>query len=160
MVEGDLGHPLVIIAVATGQDVLTVDLSRLADEYEVDMIRCEDVYAAVAELALSRDRRALVVGRLRELAKEKRRLFGIAARHGARCCALLDPETSAQRSAILAALRAGVSVVETTAEIQNVLAAWLAGKEARCSAPIVCFDEEYRATEAELNALLGQETDE
>jgi hypothetical protein len=160
MVEGDLGHPLVIIAVAAGQDVLTVDLSRLADEYEVDMIRCEDVYAAVAELALCRDRRALIVGRLGELAKEKRRIFGIAARHGARCCALLDPVTPVQRSAILAAMRAGVSVVETAVEIRGVLAVWLAGKENRCAGPNVCFDEEYRATEDELNALLGQESDE
>ncbi len=160
MVEGDLGHHLVIIVVAAGQDVLTVDLSRLADEYEVDVIPCADVYAAAAELALSRDRRALVVGRLRELAKEKRRLFGIAARHGARCCALLDPETPLERSTALAAMRAGVSVVETTAEIRAVLAAWLAGKEGRYSGPIVCFDEEYRATEDELNALLGQESDE
>jgi hypothetical protein len=160
MVEGDLGRHLVVMVVAAGHDALIVDASRLAGEYEVDMIRCEDVYATVVELAVSRGRRALVIGRLREMAKENRHLFRIAARHGARCCALLDPEAPIERTVVLTAMRAGVAVVETTDEVRAVLAAWLAGGEGRPFRPTVCHDEEYRATEAELNALLGQETDE
>ena len=160
MVDGDLGRHLAVLVVADTHDALAADLSGLAGEYEVDVIRCEDVYTAVAELALLRGRRVLVVGRLRELAKENRRVFAIAARHGARCCGLLDPETPVERDVILASMWAGVSVVDTTDDIRGVFAAWLSGSECRFPEPVVCLDEEYRATEAELNALLGQETNE
>ena len=160
MVDGVSGRHRVVIVVAAARDALAAETARLTADYEVDVRRCDDVYAATAELALSRDRCVLVIGRLGELAKEDRRFFSIAVRSGARCCGLLDAATSAEPNVVGAAMRAGVLVVGATDEIKGVLDAWLAGSGCPSSRPAVCLDEEYRATEAELNALLGQGTDE
>lgn len=160
MVDGDLGRHLVVIVVATAHEALATSVARLAAGSEVELARCDDVYMAAAELALMRSPCILVVGRLCELAKEGGRFFAIAARNEARCCALVDAESPVKRHVVLAAMRAGVSVVGTLDEINGVFDAWLAGGGCHSSDAVVCLDEEYRATEAELNALLGQESDE
>ncbi len=160
MVEGDLGRHLAVIVVAAARDPLTTSVARQAADSEVEAVRCDDVYTAVAELALSRGRCILVVGRLGELARERYRFFAIAARNNARCCALAGAGAAAERSVILAAIRAGVSVVGTVDEIKGVFDAWLAGGGCDSSDAVVHLDEEYRATDAELNALLGHEGDE
>lgn len=160
MVEGDLGRHRVVIVVGVAHDAAAAEIARLAAEYEVDVRRCDDVYAATAEVALSRERCVLVVGRLGELAKEGRRFFAIAGGSGVRCCGLLDAATGAEPDVVAAAVRAGVVVIGATAEVKDVFDAWLAVGGCPPSEPVVCLDEEYRATEAELNALLGQEIDE
>jgi len=120
--------------------------------------RCNDVYDATAELALLRDRCVLVVGPLGELAKEGCRFFAVAARNSARCCALLGAGPPAEPHVVSTAVRAGVLVVGAD-EIRSVLETWLAGGGCPSSTAIR-LDEEHRATEAELNALLGQDIDE
>jgi hypothetical protein len=160
MVDSVPGRHRMVIAVAAAHDALASEVERLAAEYEVDIARCDDVYAATAELALSTDRCVLVVGRLRELAKEDHRFFAIAVRSGARCCGLVDATTPVEPNVVPAAVRAGVSVVGTTEQIRDVFDAWLAGTGCPSSRVVAHLDEEDRATEAELNALLGQEIDE
>ncbi len=160
MVEGDLGRRFAVILVAAAHDPLTTSVAGLAADSEVAVARCDDVYTAVAELALSRSQCVLVIGRLRDLAKERGRFFAIAARTKARCCALLEAEAPVERSVLLAAMRAGVSIVGTADEIERVFDAWLAGGGCQSSDAAARLAEEYRATEAELNALLGQESDE
>ena len=160
MVEGDLGRHRVVIVVGAAHDAAAAEIARLAADYEVDVRRCDDVYAATAEVTLSRERCVLVVGGLGELAKEGRRFFAIAAGSGARCCGLLDAATGTEPDVVAAAVRAGVVVIGATAEVKDVFDAWLAVGGCPPSEPVVCLDEEYRATEAELNALLGQEIDE
>jgi hypothetical protein len=161
MVEGDLGRHRVVIVVAAAHDALATETARLAAEYELEVQRCDDVYAAVAELALSQDRCVLVVGRLGELAKEDRRFFAIAARSGARCCGLLEAVTPIEPNVVPTAIHTGVFLVGTTGEIKGVFDAWLSARGGcPSSEATICLDEEYRATEAELNALLGQEIDE
>lgn len=160
MVEGGPGRHRLVVVVAAAHDALATATARLAAEYELDERRCDDVYAAVAEVALLQDRCILVVGRLEELAKEDRRFFAVAARHGARCCALLEATAPIEPNVVPAALRMGVFLVGTTSEIKGVLDAWLTSAGCPASEAMICLDEECRASEAELNALLGQEIDE
>lgn len=159
MVDGVSGRHRMVIVVASAHDALASEFGRLTAGYEVDIQRCDDVYDATADLVLSGDRCVLVVGRLGELAKEGGRFFAVAARSRARCCGLLDVGTPVEPSVVPAAVRAGVLVVSAVDEIKGVFDAWLAGGGCASHDPL-WLDEEHRATEAELNALLGQDTDE
>jgi hypothetical protein len=158
MVEGDPGRRSCVIVVRALRRQLVTEVTRLAAEYEVDVTLCDDVYAAVAELAGAASPCALVIGQLRELAKENGRLFRVAVRNGARCCVWLDAESPAQRGEVLGVIRAGASVVEGIEEIRGMIENWLA-RTGRHLGPTRATDEEWLASEAELNALLGQEAD-
>ena len=156
MVEGDSGCRL--IAVGDLQDPLATEALRVAAEFEVAAVRCDDVYTAVAELAGGPRCCTLVVGPLRELARENNHFFLVAARHGARCVVLLEPPGTTERRDVLTAVRAGAWVIDALAEVREVVASWLAGPGCRPGTSRLAPDE-FRATEAELDALLGQEAD-
>jgi hypothetical protein len=133
---------------------------RLAHEYEVDTVRCDDVYSAVAVTVKAGGRPVLVVGSLRDLARENGRFFQIAAACATRCCCYLEKTTAADHSGILPALRAGAAVLGTTREIRGVLEAWLTGGRREAQGPLGdLLADDLRTTEAELRALLGQGTD-
>ena len=100
MVEGDLGRRL--MAVGGSRDRLTGEALRLAAEYEVEGARCDDIYSAVAELARGRRCCTLVVGPLRELARDDGHFFRVAARNGARCAVLLEQPGPNDRRMVLA----------------------------------------------------------
>jgi hypothetical protein len=156
MVEGDFGRRL--IAVGSARDGLVTETLRLAAEYEVSGARCDDIYAAVAELAGGRRGCVLVVGSLRELASEEGRFFQVAARNGARCGVFLERPGLTERREVLAAVRAGATVIDAVDEIRGVVEAWLADGGRLPDVPRLAGDE-FRATDAELDALLGQEAD-
>lgn len=134
---------------------------RRACEREVETVRCDDAYAAVAEMAGLTGRRALIVGTMRELARENGRFFEIAAADAIPCCCLLDPCAATGRDGILTASRAGATVIGDLREAEEVLTEWLAGDGRRPGrlTPQDLLDDDLRATEAELSALLGPQTD-
>lgn len=156
MVEGDSGRHACVMVVGDTRDDLVGQTLHLAGDYEVNVVRCADIYAAAAELAAQGDGRVLLTGWFRELAGENGRLFALAARHGACCCCVLERQDPGRRGDISAAVRAGVLLVGRFEEIEPILADWLA----RVSGSRRRADDEFRATEAELNALLGREVDE
>lgn len=158
MVEGDPGHRLCVIMVRELREQLVTEMVRVAAEYEVSVTLCDGVYAAVAELAGSARAGALVIGQLRELARENGRFLQVAARHGARCCAWLDKRDPAEREEVLRVVWAGASVVDRIEEIGGQMESWLERTGCRPDGTDVP-DREWRASEAELNALLGQEAD-
>lgn len=158
MVEGDPGRRQCVIVVRELRQQLVTEMVRVAAEYEVGVTFCDDVYAAVAELAGSDDVQALVIGRLQELARENSRFFRVAARHGARCCAWLDRRDPAQRGEVLSIVQPGASVVDRIEEIRGQMDNWLAPTRChrhRTNTP----DHQWRASDAELDALLGQEAE-
>lgn len=158
MVEGDPGHRLCVIVVRELREHVVAEVKRIAGEFEVDVTLCDDVYGAVAELARATRSGALVVGQLRELARENSRFFRVAARNGARCCAWLDDEDALARRMVLHVVRAGVTVIDTLEEIEGMIEIWLARTGGHLGGP-GASDQQWRASEAELNALLGQEAD-
>ncbi len=133
---------------------------RLAREREVEAVPCSDAYSAVAEIGGLSGRRALIVGTMRELTRENGRFFELAAADAIRCCCLLDTRAAAGRDGVLSASRAGAAVISDLREAEEALTEWLAGDgdRPRRLAPRDLLDDDLRATEAELRALLGHKT--
>jgi hypothetical protein len=134
---------------------------RLAREFEVEAMQCDDVYSAVAATARAAGRRALIVGAMRELAREGSRFFQIARLNTWRCCCLLEKGPVTGSGGMLTALRAGASIVGDAREVRPILKEWLAEDTRRGARRSLCdlADEDLRATEAELSALLGNGMD-
>jgi hypothetical protein len=134
---------------------------RLAQDCEVEVVPCDDVYSAVAATAGARGQRTFVVGALRELAREDSRFFRIAEANAWRCCCLVGKGPTVGSGGMLAAIKAGVSLVGDAREVGPILKEWLAGgaSRRRRMGLIDLTDDDLRATEAELNALLGRGTD-
>ncbi len=154
-----LGPRVIVVGDACSEFVRT--MVRLACECEVQAVQCHDVYSAVAEMGELVSGRALIVGTMRELARENGRFFEIAAADAIRCCCLLDRCPTAGRDGLLSASRAGTMVVADLRGAEDVLREWLAGEGPRPGrlAPPDLLDDDLRATEAELSALLGPQTD-
>jgi hypothetical protein len=111
MAKDNSGLGSCVVAVGDPGSGLVQTTVRLAREWEIDAVPCDNVYSAVAAMAKAADRRVLVVGEMRELAKEDSAFFRVAAAHAVRCCCLLDKGSPAGREDLLAALRAGVAIL-------------------------------------------------
>ena len=161
MVEGDSARHRRVIVVDGRRDGLVGQTLRLTSDYDVEITQCDDVYSAVAELAAPGKSAVLLVGQLRELARENGRLFALAERNRAQCCCVLEPGRPAAQADVLAAIGGNVSLVAQAEELERVVQEWLA--QSRCrERPAGCnlADDEFRATEAELRALLERDVDE
>lgn len=161
MTGGNPGIAPCLVVVGDPCSEFVRTMVRLAREYQVEAIPCDDVYSAVAATATTSGRRALVVGPIRELAREGSRFFQIAEMNSLRCCCLLDRGTLAGSVGMLAAARAGAAVVDDAREVRPVFQEWLTTGGHRAVRRSLCdlADEDLRATEAELSALLGQGAD-
>jgi hypothetical protein len=138
------------------------DVAALSAEYGLEIIRCSDVYNAVATLAQRPGRFCLVVGSLSDLGKERGTFYLVAQRRGVRCCCILDTHDLSQHRRIQTAVRAGVAIVAAASQLRALLEQWLAdgrsGLDRRRADRRL--KQEFQATEAELKALLGQEDGE
>jgi hypothetical protein len=160
MAKGNSDSDPCVIVVGDPHNESAREMVRLAQEYEVRAVRCDDVYMAVAQMTAT-GRRALIVGRMQDLTRENSSLFAFAAARGVRCCGLLEWNSRPEREYIRAALQAGVSLIFELPEARAVLEDWLAGdrrRTARAALPGLP-EEDLEATEAELGALLGQQSE-
>jgi hypothetical protein len=134
---------------------------RLAREYQVEAVLCDDVYSAVVATARAGGRTTLVVGSIRELAREDNRFFQLAEANSLRCCCLMEKGAVLESAGMLNAVRTGAAIVSEAREVRAVLKEWLAtgGHRAVRKSLYDLAEEDLRATEAELAALLGQGTD-
>lgn len=150
-----------IVVVGDACSAFTRAMVRLAREHQVEAVQCDDVYSAVVATARARGRRVLIAGPMRELAREDSRFFQIAEMNSLRCCCLLEKGPVTGGSAMLMALRAGAAVVGDVREVGPIFKDWLAHGGHRTTRRSLCdlADEDLRATEAELSALLGHGTD-
>lgn len=157
MTGGSSGIDPYVIIVGDPCSEFARAMVRLVREYQVETMQCDDVYAAVVAAARAGARRALVLGSMRELAREGSRFFRIAEMNSLQCCCLVE-NGSVAGGDMLAALRAGAAIVMETHEVSPILQDWLADvrpRDVRGSLSDL-DDEDLRATEAELSALLGQ----
>jgi len=164
MVKDNPGLGLFLVVVGDPQGEFVQATLRLAREGEVEATVCDNVYAAVVKMAGTRGRQVLVLGAMQELAKEEGAFFRIVAAHAVRCGCLCDQSLPAARKELLAALQAGVTVLGDLQDVRRFLKEWLAlsargprdaapGKrQTRRAEEMPC--EEFRATAAELSALL------
>lgn len=161
MVEGDSARYPCVTVVGDARDDLGKQVLCLARQFVVEVVRCDDVYAAAAELVTREKGRVLLAGRFWDMVGEGGRLFALAIRNDAWCCAWLDRGNPLDQGDILGAIRAGVVFIDRAEQMESLLQDWLAGAggPGRRLGRRSLADEEFRATEAELNALLGREVD-
>lgn len=150
-----------LLVVGDPHGALAGEMVRLAGEYDLAATCCIDIYSAAAELARHGDRFLMVIGAFRQLARGKGGFFSLAQRNGVGCCCLLDREADVEREKILAAARLGVRLAGGTADVrrfvdERLTAGGYRGPKADAED---LRSEDYRATDDELRALLGQETD-
>ena len=153
-------HPHIIV-VGERQNRIVTEAVRLAGEYDLVVTRCDDIYSAATELARHPDRFLMVVGAFRQLSRNKYDFFSLAQRNGVHCCCLLDREADIERDKILAVVRLGIRLAGEMADIRNFLGERLAagGSHDVQADGEDLFSEKFRASEDEIKALLGQESD-
>jgi len=161
MAAGNSGREPFVIIVGDPCGEFVRATIRLAQQYEVEAVPCEDVYSAVAVMAGAGGRQALVVGMMQDLAKEDSQFFRIARANALRCCCVIDRGLAAGSRGVLAALQGGAALVGSGPEVDAVFTDWLSNGSGRTARMTLrdLTDEDLRATEAELSALLGQGTD-
>jgi hypothetical protein len=159
MAKGKADHDRCVMMVGDPSGEWVQEMVRLAQEYQVEAVPCESVYAAVARTAAT-GRRALIIGKMRDLARGNGDLFVFAAAHDLRCCCLLEKDVLPGREGIRAALRAGVSLLFEVREARPILEDWLAvGARRTAGSARGLPEEDLRATAAELRALLGPQSE-
>jgi hypothetical protein len=160
MTTGNSDPDRCVIVVGNPHSESAREMVRLAQEYQVRAVRCDDVYMAVAQMTAA-GRRALIVGRIQDLARDNGGLLIFAAARGIRCGCLLETNSRAGREGIRAALRAGASLCFEMQEARALLEDWLTGPPGRTSrAPMPGLrEEDLETTAAELGALLGQQSE-
>lgn len=133
--------------------------ANLLCEFGVDCLECDDVYSAVAELSKTEELSdVLVIGRFEQLSREDGRFFEIVAQKGFKCCYLTD-EVHKQKK-ICQWRHGDVFVVGEYHELDAILTKlisrnWSSSKVRGDNGPN--FNrEEFAATKAELDALLGE----
>jgi alkanesulfonate monooxygenase SsuD/methylene tetrahydromethanopterin reductase-like flavin-dependent oxidoreductase (luciferase family) len=160
MAAGDVQPPPRILVIGDRESSFVQATARLADRYGLAVTSCDDVYAGVAALAAAPGRFLAVAGLFRHLATGKGDFFTLASRRSVPCCCLFDARSAADRRKLPAAVRRGVHIVGDPAEIREFLEDRLADAGCNASGGEDLSAEDGRATEAEIEALLGQETDE
>jgi hypothetical protein len=116
------------------------------------MLACSDVYSCVAALAARACIKPLVIGRLKDLSKEGGRFFDIAARYGCRCYCL-DDSVAARPSK--QNTQDGIAIFSEMSALKQSLASYLASVQGPAQPAKPFNKDNYRATQAELAALLG-----
>ncbi len=135
---------------------------RLAGDSRVQTVRCEDVYSAVATVARAGARRVFIAGTMRDLAREQGRFFQIAEANGLRCCCLVECGPAVDAGGMQAAIRSGAEIVNDATQVRPIFKDWLAEGSPRSGRADAgdLMEDDLRATEAELVALLGRQSDE
>lgn len=159
MAAGDAHLRPRVIAVGDRRSGFMKDMARLAGEYDLAIAACDDVYSAVLELARDSGRCLIVAGTVRELVRRKSDFFALAKRKGVPCCCLLDRDSDVERDKILAAVRAGAYLAGEAADVRQFFEDQLAAERHRVAngEQEDLFSEPFRASEAEIKALLRQD---
>lgn len=126
------------------------------DKFDIEV--CDDIYTLFSRIAKREMKNLMVIGCLRQLAKEQGRFFEIARNNDLACCCVIDNGNGHRAEEILAAVKAGAFIISEPVEIKEVIkslysykgSCYLEDSELR---PVI--KDEFRTTKAELDALLG-----
>jgi len=156
MAKDNSGPGACVVVVGDPAEAPVQTAVRLARAGGLEVRCCADVYAAVAALAGAAGRRLLVVGKMQDLARENGSFFSLLAAHAVRCYCLLDGDRPAGAAPLHAALQAGTTLISAASELEGVLREGLAPvPSSGVPRTTNTEQEDLRATEAELSALLG-----
>ena len=154
-------YPRVILVGDQGSHFVQ-EAAHLAGEYELAVAQCDDVYSAVTELTRDGGPALVIAETFRKLARGNGGFFTVVERYAAHCCCLLDAERGIEHDQVLAAVRRGVRLAGGMTDVREFLKdALAAGTDSSQAADEDnLFSEESRASEAELQALLGHQGNE
>jgi len=165
-----LDSQLQAIVVGSSSDEFVRDVLNLPDGYNIEIVRCEDVYSGVCKLGEALG--GVVVGRHEELAREDGRFFDVARKYGYTCCCFVDKNLAGRQRELAKAMERGALLVTELGEIDEVLmelshrssahksrargdgGRGLIGRSPAGGASGLLKDE-FLMTKAELDALLG-----
>jgi hypothetical protein len=159
MAAGDVHRHSRILVIGDRGSGFVQETARLAGQCGLAVTSCDDIYSAAAALAQSPGQFVAVAGLFRHLAIGKGEFMALASRRGVPCCCLLDAQRGADRRGLLAAVRRGVHIIGEPAEMREFLEDRLAAA-GRPPGDDDLAAEDYRATDAEVKALLGQDMNE
>jgi hypothetical protein len=160
MAAGDADRRPHLLVVGGRDSRFVQEAARLADQCGLAVTPCDDIYSAAAELARTPERFLAVAGLFQLLATCQGDFFALAQRRGVACCCLLDAGRDVDRRRVPAAVRRGVHVIGDPAEVREFLEARLAAAGRPPREQDDPSAEDCRPTDAEIKALLEQETDE
>ncbi len=148
-----------VLIIADADDELVGYVKNLLGNYEIESELCANIYEAVGLLAKTDTRNIFAVGRFEQLNKEKGRFFQKLTEKTIRCCCLTHRQIPQEQSAALE--ETGVFIVKEMDAIEAILAQYL--ESGAADQPIQKQDaahfnaNEFAATEAEIDALLGND---
>jgi len=157
---------LYAVVVGNCTDEFTSSAAELLDSYAIEFILCPDIYSAAGRLAKDQiSRNILVIGHIRDLSKEKGRFLQKISEKGLYCCCLAEngwPQGYKYPRQLLSGLTQGsVFVINDFEDIRQIITGLSANKKAVTNVLKGKNDfsgfngEQFRATKAELEALLG-----
>ena len=161
MIKSESIQGLCVIVVGNSRDQLIQYVINLVGGYEVEFSCCDDIYTAVIELAKKTGSNCLVIGRLSDLSKEKGRFLEKTSEKGFGCCCLADKKFTEQQFKISDVNRTHTFIVNEPTEIERVVKTFLprsgaqSANQKKINGSSDFMKDEFRTTEAELDALLG-----
>jgi len=149
------------IVVGNDGDEFVRQSHKLLNDYEIELICCDNVYSAASQLAKNTYNNTVVIGRLEQLSREKGRFLRKIREKDIICFCLVDGSSAQKQRQTSAAKQMQAFIINEPAEIGEMMLKLLAGdlagsskKKAR-SAPSSFIEKGFLPTKAELEALLG-----
>ena len=154
------------IVVGNCTDEFIRSVVELLGGHAIDFVLCGDIYSAAGRLAKDQDRRnILVIGRIRNLSKEKGRFLEKVAEKGLYCCCCTDDSPAAGHKywnrLVSESSQGSVFAVNNPEQVREVITRLSSGERSRRAdvkrkSKFTGFSgEQFRASKAELEALLG-----
>lgn len=151
------GVQLQAIVVGSCDDEFVGYAARVLGNYEIDSALCRDVYSAVGTLARGADKKTVVIGRLGVLSRESGRFLEKIRQKNVPCCCLAEGDSVESRRQGSIAKETGAFVINEAEELKEVIMRLLEGGLGGVSA---FFKDKFVVTRAELEALVGAESDD
>lgn len=155
----DFNRCLYAIVVGSSSDDFAAYATRVLGEYDIDYVRCDDVYSAAAQLAKCKHGNILVTGQLGRLIKEQGRLVEKISEKGMVCCCL-EQNCQAKSRQIEQVKKTGAFVIKKAVQLEEVITKLLErdpafSSEKKIISKATAFNgNEFACTKAEINALL------
>jgi len=161
MGDFELNSQLQALLIANSASEFVEYVEDLLGRYEIETGRCSDVYEAVGLLAKKQGSDTLVFGIFEQLNREKGRFFEKLSEKQIPCCCFAGRNIAQQQKAV--ANKNNIFIVNKLNEIESVLMRLLEFNGVEQSAqkenqnPADFNADDFSATEAEIDALLGGE---
>lgn len=158
MNKADTSLKLRIFVVGNSVKNIVSDVIKSLKAHKIDIEVCDDIYTLIGRSAKSEIKSLLVIGSLRQLAKEQGRFFKIARNNGLACCCVINGGKGYRAEEILSAIKAGAFVVSKPSDVVDAIEKLLLANEtlpSESSKVQSSIGQESVTTKEEIDTLLG-----